>query len=74
MSDINMYSIGVCAASVCVPKETPKEIVEQWANEYQPTGISSDWKISEDKTFKTGELNPCVCEHDSSRVHYLLTC
>lgn len=40
-----------------------------------PTGISSKWSISKDKTFHSGEPNPCPCDqHPDKRLHYLLTC
>jgi hypothetical protein len=71
---IHLYSEGIIAASICVHKDmTREEIVEQ-VNIQHPTNISTGWKISDDKTFKQGKPNPCECEQDSDRLHYLLEC
>lgn len=71
---VEMYSIGICAASVCAPQDmNPKDVV-RICNETSPTGISSDWELSKDKTFKNGEPHPCACESDHSRRHWLLVC
>jgi hypothetical protein len=49
-------------------------MVEAEVNRTHPTGISSPWRLSENETFKGGENNPCVCEHDQTRLHWLLNC
>ena len=68
------YAEGPCMASICAPMGlTAKEIVAQ-ANHHHPTGISSPWKIADDSTFRSGDPNPCPCERDPQRVHYLLSC
>lgn len=72
--DIEIYSEGLCALSVCVPNNATREEIERAVNAVHPSGIDSRWKISVDKTFKTGNPNPCDCEHTPTRKHYLLNC
>jgi hypothetical protein len=71
--DIEIYSSGVCALSVCVPNFAKPEEVETAVNEVHPTGIESKWKISTE-TFKDGTPNPCRCNDTVTRMHYLLNC
>lgn len=74
ISNFDIYASGICAMSVCVNEEaTPKEI-EKRANFVSPTGISSRWKISEDKFFRSGQTMPCVCESRPDHKHWLLVC
>lgn len=73
-SDITIYAQGFITLSVCAPKELSVGEVEAEVNIQNPTGIESPWKVSEDPTFRTGESNPCVCEDDPDRLHYLLSC
>lgn len=65
-----VYALGLCYASVCAPKDMPREEVEmrtQWA---APTGIGEGWKVA-DEPFSGGEANP----HDRScGRHWLLVC
>lgn len=72
--DWHVYAAGIVAASICGPKGAARREVVQAANALFPTGISHGWTISKDKTFKGGEPNPCVCESDSSKKHWLLEC
>jgi hypothetical protein len=74
MSDVEIYSSGLCCASVCAPKDMEGDQVADAVNAKRPTGISSRWEISEDKQFKSGEPNPCTCETDPERRHWLLNC
>jgi len=70
---IVFYAEGPCMASICAPMFlTAQEIVAQ-ANYYHPTGISSAWKVAEEP-FRSGDPNPCPCDRDAQRVHYLLSC
>jgi hypothetical protein len=68
-----VYTFGLCHCSVCVPKDMPRDEVERGANTAHPTGVTP-WKISDEPTFKAGEPNPCQCEGDSTRQHYLMVC
>jgi hypothetical protein len=72
--EFNIYAKGIVSMSVCVSKEMKRKEIENRANSENPTGISSGWHISDDKTFASGESMPCVCENDNTRKHYLLTC
>lgn len=73
MKDVEIYAVGMVSLSVCSvlpPDETEKKV-----NEIYPTGISSQWQLSSDETFRTGEPNPCPCEqHPTTRKHYLMEC
>lgn len=71
---IDIYSIGMIHLSVCADANlTPEEVVKL-VNLQSPTGIRSQWAITE-KVFKGGEPNPSPChDHPTTRKHYLLTC
>lgn len=72
--DIQLYSVGIVTCSACVPKDMSIEDIEKGVNTQLPTGISSRWAISKDKTFRQGKSNPCECDQDSNKKHYLLNC
>ena len=72
--DVEVYAVGPLTASCCAPKAMKRAAVERAVNAQYPTGIRSRWTISKDKTFRTGEPHPKVCENDSDRRHYLLHC
>lgn len=76
MEQLIIYSKGLVSVSVCAVNELTPEQVEEMTNIEYPTGISSKWHISEDKTFKDGvSTNPCPCEeYPTKRKHYLLNC
>lgn len=71
--DFQIYAQGICSMSVCTSLKSRKKI-EELANLYNPTGISSRWEISKDRTFHTGQSNPCPCEQRKGYKHYLLNC
>lgn len=73
MRKIDIYSKGIVACSVCVPKDMKPEEIELAVNLENPTGIESRWTISKDK-FRDGGENPHECENDKNRKHYLLNC
>jgi hypothetical protein len=66
------YSVGLCCASVCSAHNV-EETTER-LNLSHPTGISSRWQLSEDKTFKTGEPMPAQCPDHPENKHYLFNC
>ena len=71
--DFEAYSIGICHASVC--SSLTLEETEKQLNQEYPTGIQSQWKLSEDTNFQTGQSNPCPCEqHPKTHKHYLFDC
>ena len=69
-----VYRSGVARCSVCVPAVWPLEKVEDEVNASNPTGIESRWRKAEDSTFPGGQPNPCDCEDDAERRHYLMEC
>lgn len=74
MGEVHIYSWGLVSCSVCAPKDMPIEEVTSQVNIELPTGISSQWSNSEDTHFAQGQTNPCVCESNPDRLHYLFTC
>jgi hypothetical protein len=62
---------GPCYMSVCAPKEWTKEDVE---DHVWPSGTRRGWKVSEDTHFFTGQTNPCPCDLDDTRTHWLMDC
>jgi hypothetical protein len=74
MKRVSVYTFGLCYASACAEKDVPRDEVEAAVNGQCPTGISSRWAISSEPTFKDGQPNPCQCEQDHNRQHWLLSC
>ena len=72
MNDFYILAWGLVAASVCT--SLPRKDVAARLNREMPTGISSHWALSKDKTFRTGERNPHQCETFPTHKHYLLNC
>ncbi len=71
--DFEIYSEGTIHISVC-SSLSPEEIVDR-ANRDYPSGVTSNWQLSEDKLFASGQPNPCPCEqHPETHKHYLLNC
>lgn len=70
---VQLYAVGLVCTSACAPKDCTPGDVEFAANYHHPTGISSQWTVA-DEPFATGQPNPCVCNDDPGRLHWLLTC
>ena len=62
------YSVGICYASVCT--DLSDEKATERLNTEHPTGVGP-WMVSEDKTFRGGEPNPCPCPDGQGRRHIL---
>lgn len=73
-NEVIIYYTGVIHISVCAPVGLPIEAVCDEANRQHPTGISSRWGRSERHAFVGGEPNPCPCQDDARRQHWLLAC
>lgn len=71
---VELYSVGICHASACAPEAMTGDEVADAANGIQPTGLDHGWAISSDETFRSGQPNPCVCNSDAGRRHWLLSC
>ena len=69
-----IYAIGLCHASVCAPNYVTEDALLDIVNRYRPTGIKANWIIAVSKKFRSGQTNPCRCEIQSDRLHYLLEC
>ncbi len=74
MGNVRVYTFGLCHCSVCAPKDLPREAIERGANDAHPTGLDHGWQIDDAPTFKGGEPNPCACNSDPERLHYLMVC
>jgi len=73
MIDFEAYSIGIVCASVC--SRLSKEDTKERMNRENPTGLEHGWDFCKDKTFKTGQPNPCPCEDEpETHKHYLFNC
>lgn len=71
--DFWVYAMGVVCTSICTSL-TPEEATERLNREH-PTGVSSRWEVSEDKTFADGRPNPSPCpDHPDTHKHYLFSC
>lgn len=66
---------GLCHMQVCVPRDWTDAQAEAYANEQNPTGISSQWQMKhngDESLIGCDERVQCVeCE---SNVHIMLTC
>jgi len=72
MENVVIYSVGLVFCSVCTDLKDTAEI-ERRVNNRNPSGTHSGWKIAKED-FRTGESNPCRCNKDKGRWHYLLSC
>ena len=74
MSDFSVYTWGICHASICGPKDATDDEILIAADELHPTGLDWGWKLSDNPTFSGGQPNPCECDADPDRRHWLLDC
>lgn len=72
--DVYVYASGICIASVCAPADLDGNGVAEAVNSVHPTGLNHGWAVSKDETFASGETNPCTCQEDDTRRHWLLEC
>lgn len=73
VEEVIVYSTGLCYCSVCAPKHLPVVNVETAVDLSNPTGLDHGWRKSPED-FINGASNPCQCETDPNRLHYLLVC
>ncbi len=74
LTGIEIYSVGLVHLSVCAPKDMSVAEIEAAVNADTPTGLSHGWKVDDAPTFAEGKPNPCLCENDGTRLHYLMVC
>ena len=70
---IEIYATGIVCLSVCAENDIPISEVEAYANKETPTGITHGWEKA-GENFADGSPNPCPCNEDATRLHYLLNC
>jgi hypothetical protein len=73
-SGVMIYASSLLSCSVCAPAEMPIDEVERIVNEDRPAGTMRGWRKSSDATFASGSPNPCTCNTDEGRQHWLLDC
>lgn len=73
-SDVVIYSLGLVMSSVCAPASMDRTSVENAVNRQHPTGISSEWTVSNELFTGTEQRSPAPCNHDPGRRHWLLSC
>lgn len=72
MLNFDIYAKGLCACSVCSSLSLDDTVDR--VNMENPTGISSQWRISTDG-FADGSDNPHPCEkYPETHKHYLFKC
>jgi len=75
MEKVEVYSNGIVSCSACADNSLSIREITKEVNRINPSEISSKWKLSKDKNFKSGETNPCPCENfPYTRKHYLFVC
>lgn len=63
---------GILNLQVCVPKEYTDKQAEEFANNANPTGVSSRWEIMPESEME--DLQRVQCEDHPENVHILLWC
>lgn len=71
---VHVYRAGLVHCSVCAPKDLSGPDVARGADLSHPTGLDHGWSVSSDTHFASGQTNPCQCEDDPERRHWLLSC
>lgn len=68
---IQIYSVGLCFASVCTSASDDDATV--LLNKEFPTGISNGWSVSSEN-FADGSPNPSPCPDTTGHRHVLFDC
>jgi len=74
MSEALIIHEGLCYLTACAPKEMTGPEVEADIRRQAIAGTSAGWRLSDDRTFSGGQPNPCECDQDGSRKHWLFAC
>lgn len=66
---------GLLDMQVCVPRDWTDEQAEEFANQQNPTGIESKWRMKhEDDETLSGCAERVQCAECDSHVHIMLSC
>lgn len=68
-----VYAEGMLACSVCAAADLNADQVAELVNRLNPAGTTNGWGIA-DEPFATGSPNPCPCDDNPGRRHWLLYC
>lgn len=69
--EVTVYAQGMTSASVCSSLNEAETIAK--VNEVNPSGTESGWSLA-DRNFACGKSNPCRCNTNEKRQHFLLVC
>ena len=69
-NSVYTYAVGLFNCSVCAPKSMS---LEEVIRATPGSGTQHGWRKSSEN-FSGGESNPCQCNDNSERLHYLLEC
>jgi hypothetical protein len=65
----------LCNLQVCVPKTFSDELIEEFANRDQPTGIANKWKVITNKNLDGSDApRYAQCERFGDCMHVVLAC
>lgn len=71
---VYMYAQGLVAASVCAPADMGRDEIKAAVDRDYSCGLENGWVFDPAPTFKSGQPNPCLCEREPGRLHYLMHC
>lgn len=74
MSVVHIMSEGIFYLTACAPADMDGQAVEGEVRRRAIAGTSHGWRLSKDPTFSGGQTNPCVCDQDDTRKHWLFAC
>ncbi|GEP12290.1 hypothetical protein [Methylobacterium gnaphalii] len=70
---VQVYARGLLMCSACAPAEMDGPAVAAAVSRDHPSGTELGWAIAKEP-FRDGEPNPCPCNVDAARRHWLLEC
>lgn len=69
--EIYVYSMGIASASVCAPEILEGEGIASYLDKHRPGDVVRKWRVASPTSFPTGESNPCRCNQDDERLHWM---
>lgn len=73
MSRVTIYSSGMCCCSVCADVAVSIEAITEAVNRDNPSGTKNGWSLAK-RDFALGDKNPCACNEQKGKLHYLFSC